>query len=158
MKKTNAIRILERHKINYLTHEYKVDEDDLSATHVAESVGQDVKRVFKTLVLEGDKSGHIVAIIPGDAEVDLKKLAQASKNKKCQMIAMKDILKVTGYIRGGCSPFGMKKQFPTFIDQTATSFPTIFVSPGVRGMQIEINPQDLIKTVSATSVDLTQPD
>ncbi len=154
MKKTNAMRMLDRNKVQYKSIEYHVDESDLGAIHVAESLGQDIAKVFKTLVLEGDKTGFIVACIPGADEVDLKKLAKASANKKCAMIPMKNILNITGYIRGGCSPVGMKKQFPTFIHESALQFETIYVSAGVRGMQVEINPQDLVSLVRADICDL----
>lgn len=145
MKKTNAMRILDRNKVNYSTTTYTVDESDLSATHVAESIGQNIDQVFKTLVLEGDKTGYLVAIIPGAREVDLKILAALSGNKKCAMIPMKSIQQITGYIRGGCSPFGMKKNFPTFLDQSALNWATIYISAGVRGMQIELAPDNLIR-------------
>jgi len=155
MKKTNAMRILDREKINYKVIEYNVDESDLSAVHVAESLGEDIDKVFKTLVLEGDKTGFIVACIPGADEVNLKKLAFLSGNKRCAMIPMKSILDITGYIRGGCSPFGMKKQFPTFLDETAILYETVFVSAGVRGMQVEVSPEDLIKQTNAVLGDIT---
>jgi len=143
------MRILDRSKVSYKAIEYQVDESDLSAIHVAESLSQDIAKVFKTLVLEGDKTGFVVACIPGAAEVNLKNLAALSGNKKCAMIPMKDILNVTGYIRGGCSPFGMKKSFPTFLDESALLFDTIFVSAGVRGMQLELSPADLINLTKA---------
>ncbi len=154
MKKTNAMRILDRNKVKYNAITYQVDEADLSAIHVAKSLQQDIAKVFKTLVLEGDKTGFIVACIPGAEEVNLKKLASASGNKKCAMIPMKNILNITGYIRGGCSPIGMKKQFPTFIHQTATEFDSIYISAGVRGMQVEINPTDLMQLTVASICDL----
>ena len=148
------MRILDRNKVKYNAITYHVDEADLSAIHVADSLGQDIAKVFKTLVLEGDKTGFIVACIPGAEEVNLKKLASASGNKKCAMIPMKNILNITGYIRGGCSPVGMKKQFPTFIHHSATDFETIYISAGVRGMQIEIEPSNLIELTNATIDDL----
>ncbi len=154
MKKTNAMRILDRNKVKYKAIEYHVDEADLSAIHVADSLGQDLAKVFKTLVLEGDKTGFIVACIPGAEEVNLKKLAKASANKKCAMIPMKNILNITGYIRGGCSPIGMKKQFPTFVHESAFQFETIYISAGIRGMQVEINPKDLVSLVCADVSDL----
>ncbi len=154
MKKTNAMRILDRNKVKYNAIKYQVDEADLSAIHVAESLGQDIAKVFKTLVLEGDKTGFIVACIPGADEVHLKKLASVSGNKKCAMIPMKNILNITGYIRGGCSPVGMKKTFPTYIHESATQFDTIYVSAGVRGMQVEVDPDDLIKITDASIGDL----
>ncbi len=154
MKKTNAMRILDRKKVKYNAIEYHVDEADLSAVHVAASLGQDIEKVFKTLVLEGDKTGFIVACIPGADEVNLKKLASVSGNKKCAMVPMKNILGLTGYIRGGCSPVGMKKHFPTFIHETAENFDTIYISAGVRGMQVEVNPKDLIDVATAELCDL----
>jgi Cys-tRNA(Pro)/Cys-tRNA(Cys) deacylase len=154
IKKTNAVRILDRLSINYQLHTYEVDENDLSATHVAESVGQNVDQVFKTLVLRGDKTGLLVAIIPGAMELNLKEVAKVSGNKNAEMIAMKELLPLTGYIRGGCSPLGMKKNFPTYIDETCILFDTIFVSAGVRGMQIEIAPADLIGATGAISSNL----
>ena len=150
IEKTNAARLLDKAGISYKLIPYEFDENDLAAQHVADSLGQDIARVFKTLVLHGDKTGHIVCVVPGNAEVDLKALAKASGNKKVEMIAMKDLLSVTGYIRGGCSPVGMKKRFPTFFHSTATDFETIYVSAGVRGLQIEIAPKDLIDFVGAT--------
>jgi Cys-tRNA(Pro)/Cys-tRNA(Cys) deacylase len=154
IKKTNAVRILDRLSINYQLHTYEVDENDLSATHVAESVGQNVDQVFKTLVLRGDKTGLLVAIIPGAMELNLKEVAKVSGNKNAEMIAMKELLPLTGYIRGGCSPLGMKKNFPTYIDETCILFDTIFISAGVRGMQIEIAPADLIGATGAISSNL----
>lgn len=154
INKTNAIRLLDKSKINYSVITYTVDESDLSAIHVAEQLSQDVKSVFKTLVLKGDKSGYFVCIIPGDAAVDLKKAAKASGNKNAEMIPMKDLLSVTGYIRGGCSPIGMKKCLPTYIHKSAIDFPGIYISAGVRGMQILINPQDIIKLINITISEL----
>jgi Cys-tRNA(Pro)/Cys-tRNA(Cys) deacylase len=148
MKKTNVARILDQHKVDYRLHNYDVDESDLSAETVAIKIGQPIEIVFKTLVLSGDKTGSIVAIIPGNAEVDLKALAALSKNKKCAMIPLKEIQALTGYIRGGVSPIGMKKKFPTFIDESALDFDKIFFSAGVRGTQIEIIPKDLIDLIS----------
>lgn len=149
-EKTNAARLLDKAGISYKLIPYEFDENDLAAQHVADSLGQDIARVFKTLVLHGDKTGYIVCVVPGNGEVDLKALAKASGNKKVEMIAMKDLLSVTGYIRGGCSPIGMKKHFPTFFHTTALSFETIYVSAGVRGLQIEIAPKDLVDFVGAT--------
>ena len=143
-EKTNAARLLDKAGIAYKLIPYEFDENDLAAQHVADSLGQDIARVFKTLVLHGDKTGHIVCVIPGNGEVNLKALAKASGNKKVEMIAMKDLLGVTGYIRGGCSPIGMKKHFPTYFHTTALDFDTIYVSAGVRGLQLEISPSDLI--------------
>lgn len=147
IEKTNAARLLDRAKIEYKLIPYEFDENDLAAQHVAESLGQDIAKVFKTLVLHGDRTGYIVCVIPGDKEVDLKALAKVSGNKKVEMIPMKDLLSVTGYIRGGCSPIGMKKRFPTFFHSSASDHDVIYVSAGVRGLQIEINPNELISFV-----------
>jgi Cys-tRNA(Pro)/Cys-tRNA(Cys) deacylase len=154
IEKTNAARLLDKARIPYKLIPYEFDENDLAAQHVADSLGQDIARVFKTLVLHGDRTGHIVCVVPGNAEVDLKALAKVSGNKKVEMIAMKDLLGVTGYIRGGCSPIGMKKRFPTFFHTSALDFDTIYVSAGVRGLQLEINPSELIRFVSATTADV----
>jgi len=148
MKKTNVVRILDQHKIDYQLHHYDVDDSDLSAETVANKIGRPIEIVFKTLVLKGDKTGVIVAIIPGNTEVDLKALASLSNNKKCAMVAMKEVQALTGYIRGGVSPIGMKKKFPTFIDESANDFDKIFFSAGIRGMQIELAPQDLVRIIN----------
>jgi Cys-tRNA(Pro)/Cys-tRNA(Cys) deacylase len=154
IEKTNAARLLDKAGIAYSLIPYEFDENDLAAQHVAESLGQDIAKVFKTLVLHGDKSGYIVCVIPGDKEVDLKALAKVSGNKKVEMIPMKDLLQVTGYIRGGCSPIGMKKRFPTYFHSTAIDHDRIYVSAGVRGLQIEIVPQNLITFVQATVAEV----
>ena len=154
IEKTNAARLLDKAGVKYNLIPYDYDENDLAAQHVADSLGQDVARVFKTLVLHGDKTGHIVCVVPGNMEVNLKALAKVSGNKKVEMIAMKDLLAVTGYIRGGCSPVGMKKRFPTYFHTTATDFETIYVSAGVRGLQLEISPADLIAFTQATLADV----
>lgn len=156
IEKTNAARLLDKAGIPYKMIPYEFDENDLAAQHVADSLGQDIARVFKTLVLHGDKTGYIVCVVPGNAEVDLKALAKASGNKKVEMIPMKELLPVTGYIRGGCSPIGMKKQFPTFFHSTALDFETIFVSAGVRGLQAEIAPADLISFVRGTIAEVAK--
>ncbi len=149
IEKTNAARLLDKAGIAYNLIPYEFDENDLAAQHVADSLGQDIAQVFKTLVLHGEKTGHIVCVVPGNMEVDLKALAKTSGNKKVEMIAMKDLLTVTGYIRGGCSPVGMKKRFPTYFHSTALNFDHIYVSAGVRGLQIEISPSALIDFVGA---------
>ncbi|MGQ9644184.1 MAG: Cys-tRNA(Pro) deacylase [Ignavibacterium sp.] len=154
MNKTNAIRILESYKINFELVEYEVDENDLSGETVARKIGVNYAEVFKTLVAKGDKSGYCVFCIPVNFELNLKKAAKASDNKSVELIKVKELFPLTGYIRGGCSPIGMKKQFPTFIDETAQLFEKIFVSAGVRGMQIHINPDDLKKLISAEYADL----
>ena len=145
INKTNAARLLDKAKVKYELIPYEVDENDLSAPHVAASLGENIDQVFKTLVLHGEKSGYFVCVIPGEHEVDLKMAAKVSGNKKCDLIPMKDLLPLTGYIRGGCSPIGMKKLFPTYIHETCMNFPFIFVSAGVRGLQIKISPEDLIQ-------------
>lgn len=154
IEKTNAARLLDRAKIKYELVPYTVDEDNLAATHVAEELGEDIATVFKTLVLRGDRTGHFVCVIPGDKEVDLKAAAKVSGNKKADLIPMKELLPTTGYIRGGCTPIGMKKPFPTFIHSTCLNYDTIYISAGVRGLQIAINPQDLINFISASITDL----
>ena len=150
IEKTNAARLLDKAGINYSLIPYEFDENDLAVQHVAECLGQPIEQVFKTLVLQGDRTGYVVCVIPGDGEVDLKALAKVSGNKKVEMIAMKDLLAVTGYIRGGCSPVGMKKRFPTYFHSTAMEFERIYVSAGVRGLQLEIAPTDLITFVGGT--------
>ena len=154
IEKTNAARLLDRAKIEYTLVPYTVDENNLAATHVAEELGEDIATVFKTLVLKGDKTGHFVCVIPGDKEVDLKAAARVSGNKKADLIPMKELLPTTGYIRGGCTPIGMKKPFPTFIHATCLLYDTIYISAGVRGLQIAINPQNLIDFVGAAVAEL----
>lgn len=155
MNKTNAVRLLEAAKVKFQTAEYSVDENDLSGMHVANELGEPPEQVFKTLVLKGEKNGYIVCCIPVNAELDLKKAAKAAKDKKVEMIPMKDLFNVTGYIRGGCSPVGMKKKFPTYIDETAVLFDEIAVSAGVRGGQILINPDALLEFTGAEYAELT---
>lgn len=154
--KTNAVRLLDKEKITYKLIPYEVDESDLSAIHVAEQLNEKVEQVFKTLVLKGDKTGYFVCIIPGAEELDLKKAAKISDNKNCDMIPMKDLLNITGYIRGACSPIGMKKLYPTYIDNSSSNFETIYVSAGKRGLQIQINPHDLIKLINIKTGELTK--
>lgn len=148
--KTNAARLLDRVRIPYELIPYEVDENDLAATHVAAQLGEDIRRVFKTLVLHGDKTGHFVCVVPGDAEVDLKKAAKAAGAKKAELIPMKELLPLTGYIRGGCCPIGMKKPFPTFFHSTALDYDYIYVSAGQRGLQLKINPRQLIDYIKAS--------
>ncbi|NDV78226.1 Cys-tRNA(Pro) deacylase [Dysgonomonas sp. 511] len=155
IEKTNAVRILDKHKIGYQLIPYQVDESDLSAIHVARQLNEPVEQVFKTLVLKGDKTSYFVCIIPGAEELDLKLAAKISGNKKCDMIPMKDLLATTGYIRGACSPIGMKKQFPTYIDSSASNYPFIYISAGKRGLQIQLNPADLISLLNIEAVKLT---
>lgn len=154
LQKTNAARLLDRAGIPYDLIPYAVDENDLAAVHVAEQLGEPVERVFKTLVLEGDRTGHFVCVVPGDREIDLKAAARISGNKKCDLIHVRELLPLTGYIRGGCSPVGMKKQFPTYFHATALDYDTIYVSAGVRGLQFRINPKSLIDYTRAQVADL----
>ena len=156
LKKTNAARILDRLGIQYRIAEYQVDEEDLSATHVAETIGVNPNIIFKTLVARGDKNGIAVFVIPGGDELNLKAAAQAFADKKVAMIQVKELLPLTGYIRGGCSPLGMKKSFPTFVDNSALNHPEIYISAGVRGMQLVLSPQDLIKATGAKSWSLVE--
>ena len=154
--KTNAMRILDRSKIPYEIMTYTVDESDLSGEHAAAELGLDPKRVFKTLVLKGDKKGHLVAVIPVDGTLDLKALARVSGNKSVEMIHVKELFDLTGYIRGGCSPIGMKKLFPTYLDESCMVFETIVFSAGQRGMQIVAAPADLVRTVNGQVCALLQ--
>lgn len=149
IEKTNAARLLDRAKIAYDLIPYEVDESDLAATHVAESLGQPIERVYKTLVLKGDRNGYFVCVIQGDAEVDLKLAAKVSGNKSANLIPMKELLPTTGYIRGGCTPIGMKKRFPTFIDERVLGLDYIYISAGQRGLQLRLDPQALIDFVGA---------
>lgn len=144
INKTNAARLLDKAKVAYELVPYEVNENDLSAVHVAEALGEDIEQVFKTLVLHGDKTGHFVCVIPGEHEVNLKMAAKVSGNKSCEMIHLKELLPLTGYIRGGCSPIGMKKAFPTYIHDSCMQYPFIYVSAGQRGLQLKIAPADLV--------------
>ena len=150
MKKTNAARLLDKQKIEYEIREYEVDENDLSAGNVANKVGLPLERVFKTLVARGDKSGVIMAVVPGGAELDLKALAAASGNKRVEMVHLNEVLPLTGYIRGGVSPLGAKKNYPVYLDCTALDQKSICISAGMRGMQILLRPQDLVQAIRAT--------
>jgi Cys-tRNA(Pro)/Cys-tRNA(Cys) deacylase len=154
MPKTNAVRILDTYNISYTLHTYDVDENDLSGSYVATKIGADTDSVFKTLVASGDKNGTIVFCIPVSEELNLKKAASASGNKNIELVKVKDLLNLTGYIRGGCSPIGMKKKFPVFIDETAQLFDEIYVSAGVRGMQIKLSPSALATLIDAQFCDL----
>lgn len=154
IQKTNAARLLDKAKIPYELIPYTVDENNLAADHVAEELGEDINQVFKTLVLHGDRSGYFVCVIPGNAEVDLKKAAKVAGAKKADLIPMKELLPLTGYIRGGCTSIGMKKAFPTFFHSSALDFEHIFVSAGVRGLQLKIAPEALIKYVRAMVADI----
>ena len=153
-KKTNAARKLEELKIEYKLIEYAVDEEHLDAIHVAQEVGMPASQVFKTLCVRGDKNGVMFAVIPGDGELDLKALAKASGNKRAELVALKEVLPLTGYIRGGCSPLGAKKNYPGYMDATSNIWPEIAISAGQRGMQIVAAPQDLQRATNATVVPL----
>ena len=154
INKTNAARLLDRAGIAYRLVPYEVDEEHLDAVHVADQLGEDIDHVFKTLVLRGDRNGIFVCVVPGNAEVDLKMAAKVSGNKSAALIHLKELLPLTGYIRGGCSPVGMKKPYPIFIHRSCLDCEHIYVSAGMRGLQIEIAPQDLISFTHAEVVDL----
>jgi Cys-tRNA(Pro)/Cys-tRNA(Cys) deacylase len=148
--KTNAARILDQLHLPYELIPYEVDEADLSAVHVASTLGEPVERVFKTILLRGDKKGFLVTVIPGDCEVNLKAVAPISGNKKVEPVTVKELLPLMGYIRGGCSPIGMKKPYPVFLHESALQYNFIYVSAGIRGLQLKLSPADLVKSVSAT--------
>jgi Cys-tRNA(Pro)/Cys-tRNA(Cys) deacylase len=156
MNKTNAARLLDSKGISYELIPYEVDESDLSASAVALKLGQDVGQIFKTLVLRGDKAGVFICIIPGNKELDLKKAARASGNKNAAMVQMKEILELTGYIRGGCSPIGMKKKYASYIDENCILYDQIYVSAGIRGLQLKIAPDDLILISGSEICSLTE--
>ncbi|QCX53957.1 Cys-tRNA(Pro) deacylase [Elizabethkingia sp. JS20170427COW] len=154
LHKTNAARILDQMKISYELREYPVDEENLSAQHVAEELGISAEKIYKTLVLKGNVTPYLVAVIPGNAQLDMKKIAKASGNKHCEMLPLKDLLSVTGYIRGGCTALGMKKQYPTFLEEMASLEEEIIISAGKRGLQIVIAPQDFLQASEAKLADL----
>ena len=156
MTRTNVMRLLDQAKIAYRAAEYAFDENDINGMHAAEGIGMPPEQIFKTLVAHADKGGYVVFCIPVCCELDLKKAAQAAGEKKIELIHVKDLLSVTGYIRGGCSPIGMKKRFPTYIDETAILYDEIGVSAGCRGCQILLRPDDLIQYAQLTLCDLTQ--
>ncbi len=156
MTKTNAMRMLDKASIAYEAIEYKVDDNDLSGITVASSVGLPCEMVFKTLVARGDKTGPVVMCIPVDKEIDLKKAAKVTDNKKIEMIAVKELLSLTGYIRGGCSPIGMKKKFPTFISDSCKDFEKITVSAGMKGCQLLLKTDELISFTDAKVCDLVK--
>ncbi|NDO46769.1 Cys-tRNA(Pro) deacylase [Clostridium sp. MD294] len=156
MTKTNAMRLLEQYHISYDTAKYEYDENNLSGVHAAKAIGLPPEQVFKTLVTKGDKTGILIFCIPVHLELDLKKAASVSGNKKVEMTHMKELLPLTGYIRGGCSPIGMKKKYITYIDETAILFEQIAVSAGIRGQQILISPETLITFIQAKQADITK--
>lgn len=155
IQKTNAMRQLENESIDYTIHEYAWNEDNPDAKNAAELVEMPFEKIYKTMVATGNKTGEIVACIPAESKLDLKKLAAVSGNKKVDMLNINDLEKTTGYIRGGCSPVGMKKQFPTYIASEAESLDTIVVSAGKRGMQMEVAPDELIQITGGQYADIT---
>lgn len=156
MTKTNAVRLLEQEGVQFSVTEYAVDESSLDAVSVAGLLGVEPERVFKTLVTVADSGDHAVFCIPGNATLDLKKAGAAAGARRLSMLPLKELKPLTGYIHGACSPFGMKKPLPTFVDESVELFETVFVSAGVRGMQIEISPEDLLAVTEATLADLTR--
>ncbi|MBR4505625.1 MAG: Cys-tRNA(Pro) deacylase [Bacteroidales bacterium] len=154
INKTNAARLLDQLKIAYELIPYEVDENDLGAQHIAEQLGQPIERLFKTLVLRGDKTGLVVCVIPGAEEVDLKKAAKVTGNKKLEMIHVKELLPLTGFIRGGCSPIGMKKPLPTWFHESIVQYDTVYCSAGMRGLQFRLAPQDLVRAAKGALADL----
>ncbi len=149
MKKTNALRLLDQQNIDYQTVAYEYDPDNLDVAHLAEQNGLALPQIFKTLVCKGDKTGPVVAVIAGDRQLDLKQLAKASGNRKMALVPVKDLQSLTGYIRGGCSPIGMKKDYPVFVDRHALNHETIYINAGQRGLLVGLAPKELINTVSA---------
>ena len=155
-KKTNAARILDSFKIPYSIHTYEVDPENLAADHVAELLGQPIERVYKTIVLKGNKTGPIVCVVAGNREVDLKKAAKVSGNKSVEPLPLKDLLATTGYIRGGCTAIGMKKKFPTYVSEEIVGFDSIYVSAGTRGMQLELSPGDYLRASEGIRADIVK--
>ena len=157
MKKTNAARILDTLKIAYQLKEYKVDPDNLSADNVAAKIGMPLAQVFKTLVARGDKTGVVMACLPGSGELDLKALAQVSGNKRVEMVHLKEVQGLTGYIRGGVSPLGVKKPYPVYFDESILNWDAIAVSAGIRGAQLTVAPTDLIRAANGTVASISRP-
>ena len=154
LEKTNAARLLDKAGIKYELIPYEVDENDLSAVHIALQLSEPIEKVFKTLVLAGDRSGYFVCVIPGNMEVNLKEAAKCSGNKKCDLIPMKDLLSVTGYIRGGCSPVGMKKNYPVYFNSSVTEHDYIYISAGISGLQMKIAPSDILAYTGAAVANI----
>lgn len=157
LQKTNAARLLDAAGISYRLVAYEVDPNDLSATHVAEQLGEAPEEVYKTIVLHGDKSGYFVCVVPATSEINLKKAAKASGNKKVELIPMKNLLPLTGYIRGGCTAIGMKKPFPVYLQEDAEILDKLYVSAGQRGLQLLLAPADYINYTKATLADISDP-
>lgn len=153
--KTNAARILEEAGIGFELREYEVDPEDLSAETVAAKIGMPLEQVFKTLVVRGDRNGICLAVIPGNTELNLKALARMSGDRKVEMVALKEVQPLTGYIRGGVTALACKKAYPVYLDETAILFDVISVSAGMRGLQILLNPEDYIRAANATAGELT---
>ena len=152
--KTNAARLLDKAGVSYALVPYLVDEDDLSAMHLAAQLGENPERLFKTLLLHGDKNGHFVCLVPANAELDLKKAAKISGNKGCSLVPMKDLQAISGYLRGGCSPLGMKKLFPCYVHISLMQWDRVYVSAGLRGLQLVLAPEDLLRVAQAVCVDI----
>lgn len=153
-EKTNVMRLLEQAGVAFSVHPYPVDESDLSGVHVAALLGLEAESIFKTLVTVGDGGGHFVFLLPSNLELHLKRAAKASGNKQLQMLPMAGLKAITGYIRGGCSPIGMKKHFPTYIDDTAQLFERVYISAGQRGIMLGIAPKDLLQCANATYAEI----
>ena len=152
--KTNAMRILDKAKVNYTVLTYEVDENDLSGEHIAQQLSLNPAMLFKTLVLRGDKKGYLVACIPVAETLDLKALARVSGNKSVEMVQVKELFGLTGYIRGGCSPIGMKKKFPTYMQESILNHEIVGVSGGLRGIQLLIKPTELVEAAMAQVADI----
>lgn len=157
VKKTNAARILDQKHVAYELIPYPVTETELGAEHIAETLHEPIERVFKTILVRGDKTGPLIGVVPGNFEVALKELAKVSGNKRIDTVPLKELTPLTGYIRGGCSPIGLKKPFPIFIHESASEFDTIFVSAGQRGIQLKISPKALVEAVHATVAKIAEP-
>ena len=153
--KTNAMRQLDAAGIKYTPMEYEVDESDLSGVKIARQIGLPEEQVFKTLTAMGDKTGAVVFVIPCHMELDLKKCAAVSGNKRVELVAVKDLLALTGYIRGGCSPIGMKKKFPTYFDESAILYDEITVSAGIKGCQLLLSSEKVVEFTDAVLADIT---
>ena len=156
MTKTNAVRLLDRLQISYELREYEVDPEDLSAESVARKIGMPVEHVFKTLVAEGDRNGVCLAVIPGSLQLDLKAWAKATGDRKIDMVPLKDVQPLTGYVRGGVTALACKKEYPVYVDETAQLFEVISVSDGMRGLQILMNPADYLRAVSGVYADIAR--